>query len=576
MLEQILPIAIPVMIGIIFLIILFTVCYKKCPPNQAMVITGPMGTSTVIGKAKIVIPFIQRVDYMSLENIQVDFTSKDEIPTKDAINILVDAVANMSIDQDPDVLKVASSKFLGYKIEDIQTIVTPILEGNIREIISQTYLKDLIQGDKKEFSERVVENVSPNLRDMGLKLTTFNIQNFKARSQGCDEHGHELPSVIDNLGIENTEQIRKDALIAAAKAKSEVAIAQAQADKAANDAKVAADTEIAAKQNELAIKKAELKKESDIKIAEAEAAKAIEAENQRQKQEIATANANLARQEKEIELKEREVQITERQLEAEIKKKAEADKYAQQQAADARLYQTQKQSEAQLFERQRNAEAEMFEAEKQAEAKKATAEAVKFAKVQEAEAIKAQGLAEAEAARAKGEAEAAAIKAKAEAEAEGLMKKAEAMAAYGDAAKQDMQLQALKVFFEQLPAIAQAVGNGYQNVDKIYMYGGESSKLAGDIMTNVTQISEGLSESMGIDLKSLLAGFVGGKMATPVIQQAAPVVEPTTKVAPVVQTTNYVENSVAPNKRYAEPEVNDNVTIENNGEIHRNDKKPKK
>ena len=459
-----------VLVALLLVIILFKFCYKTCPPNKAMVITGPTGSSTVIGKAKLIIPIIQRVDYMSLENIQVDFTSRDEIPTKDAINVLVDAVANMAIDQNPDVLKVASSKFLGYSTNDIQEIVTPILEGNIREIISQTTLKELIQGDKKEFAERVVENVSPNLRDMGLRLTTFNIQNFK------DKNG-----VIDNLGIENTEQIRKDAAIAAAKAKSEIAIAQAQADKEANDAQVVAETDMAAKKNELAIKKAELKKQSDIEIAKAEAAKGIEAEAQRREQEIATANANLARQEKEIELKEREVKITERQLEAEIKKKAEADKFAAQQAADAKLYETQRKSEAELFERQKK--------------------------------VKAQGIAEAEAAKAKGEAEAAAIKAKTEAEAEGLMKKAEAMAAYGDAAKQDMQLQALKVYFEQLPAIAKAVGDGYQNVDKIMMFGGESSKLAGDIMTNVSQVSEGLSESLGIDLKSLLAGFMGGKVA---------------------------------------------------------------
>ena len=477
--------------AIVLIAILFKFCYKKCPPNKAMVITGMRGSHTVIGKAKFIIPFIQRVDYMSLENIQVDFTSRDEIPTKDAINVLVDAVANMAIDQDPDVLKVASSKFLGYSTGDIQEIVTPILEGNIREIISQTTLKELIQGDKKEFAERVVQNVSPNLRDMGLKLTTFNIQNFK------DKNG-----VIDNLGIENTEQIRKDAAIAAAKAKSEIAIAQAQADKEANDAQVVAETDMAAKKNELAIKKAELKKQSDIEIAKAEAAKGIEAEAQRREQEIATANANLARQEKEIELKEREVKITERQLEAEIKKKAEADKFAAQQAADAKLYETQRKSEAELFERQKKAEAEKFEAEQKADAQKALADA-----------IKAQGIAEAEAAKAKGEAEAAAIKAKTEAEAEGLMKKAEAMAAYGDAAKQDMQLQALKVYFEQLPAIAKAVGDGYQNVDKIMMFGGESSKLASDIMTNVSQVSEGLSESLGIDLKSLLAGFMGGKVA---------------------------------------------------------------
>lgn len=504
--------------ALIFIFIIFASCYKKCPPNQAMVITGPFGTSTVIGKAKIVIPFIQRVDYMSLENIQVDFTSKDEIPTKDAINIMVDAVANMAIDQDPEILKIASSKFLGYSTADIQRIVQPILEGNIREIISQTTLKDLIQGDKKEFSEKVVDNVTPNLKDMGLKLTTFNIQNYKDNN-----------NVIYNLGIENTEQIRKDASIAAAKAKSEVDIAQAEADKAANDARVAAETEIAMKNNALEIKKAELKKESDTKIAEAEAAKAIEAENQRKQQEIATANANLARQEKEIELKAREVEITEKALEADIKKRAEADKYAAQQKADAELYATQKASEAELFERQRKAEAEKFEAEQKAAAQKALADA-----------IKAQGIAEAVAAKAKGEAEAEAIRAKAEAEAEGLMKKAEAMAAYGDAAKQDMQLQALKVYFEQLPAIAKAVGEGYQNVDKIYMYGGDTSKLAGDIMTNLTQVSEGLSESIGIDLKSLLAGFVGGKMAAPNVH-ITPNVE-VTKNSSSIPTSNEYTN----------------------------------
>ena len=130
-----------------------------------------------------------------------------------------------------------------------------------------------------------------------------------------------------------------------------------------------------------------------------------------------------------------------------------------------------------------------------------------------AEAAKAQGEAEAAAARAKGLAEAEAIKAKAEAEAEGLMKKAEAMKQYGESAQMDLQLQALKFYFEQLPAIAEAVGSGYQNVDKIYMYGGDTSKLAGDIMTNLTQVSEGLSESLGIDLKTLLASFMGSSFA---------------------------------------------------------------
>lgn len=499
-LSIVVPVAIVAILAVVFI---FKSCYKICLPNEVMVITGPGGNKNVIGKACFIIPFFQSVKKMSLENIQVDFQSKTEIPTKDAINVMVDAVANIAISQEPDILKIATAKFLSYKQNDIRKEVTSVLEGNIREIISQTTLKELIQGDKKEFAERVVENVTPNLRDMGLELTTFNIQSF------ADKNG-----VIDNLGIENTVQISKDAAKAKAAAQAEIEIAQAEADKAANDARVSAELDMAKKKNDLAIKKAELKKQSDVEIAKADAAKSIEAEAQRKIKEIATADANLARQEKEIELKAKEVEITERKLEAEIKKTAEAQKYAEKQLADAKLYATQKASEAELFERQRKAEADKFEAEQESEARKAIAEAEKFAKEQEATAVKAQGLAEAEATRAKGEAEAAAIKAKAEAEAEGLLKKAEAMKQYGEAAMTNMQMEALKLYFEQLPAIAEAVGKGYTNVDKIVMLGGDSSKLSGDIINNVTQISEGLSQSLGIDLKSLLAGFVGGKAAS--------------------------------------------------------------
>lgn len=479
-----------VVIAIVILTFVGKVMYKKAPPNVAMVITGPRGNRVAIGKGCFVIPIIQRVDYMSLENIQSDFTSRDEIPTKDAINIMVDAVANVSISQNPDRMKVAASKFLGYKPKDIKEIITPVLEGNIREIISQTTLKELIQGDKKVFAERVIENVTPNLNDMGLELTTFNIQNFK------DKNG-----VIDNLGLENTVQISKDAAISKAKAEKEIAVAKAEAAQAANDAKVKADLEIAKKQNELAIQQAELKKASDIKRAEADAAYQIQEEEQRKTIEITTANANLARQEKEIELKEREVSIKERTLEAEIKKQAEAEKYAKQQEADAKLYWTQKQSEAELFERAKKAEAEQIEAERRAEATKAEAEARKIAMENEAAGIKA-----------KGDAEASAIQAKALAEAEGILKKAEAMAKMEDAAKMDMQLKAITTLFEQMPAIAEAAGQAYTNVDKIYMYGGDSSQLQEDIMTNITQISEGLTQSMGIDLKSMLAGVLGGKL----------------------------------------------------------------
>ena len=496
------PVVGAVILALIATIALIKGCWKVAGANEVLIVSGMGKVKYKTGGGIFVIPLIQKIQKMTLENIQVDFTSRNEIPTKDAIHVLVDAVANMAISKDPARQAVAASKFAGYNINQIREIVIPVLEGNIREIISQTNFEDLIRGDKKAFAEKVQENVAPNLEDMGIDLTTFNIQNFS------DKNG-----VIRDLGIENIEKIKKDASIAAAKAKAEVAIAQAQADQDANNAQVLADTEIAKKQTELAIEKARLKKEADIKLAEAEAAKAIEAENQRRAQEIATANANLARQEKEIELQERAVAIKEKALEAEIKKTAEAKKYAEQQEADAKLYATQKAAEADLFERQRQAEAAKIEAEKKAEADLALATAEAAAKKALADALKAQGEAEAAAAQAKGLAEAEAIKAKAEAEAEGLLKKAEAMKQYGEAAMADMQMEAIKLYFEQLPAIAKAVGEGYQGVDKIVMLGNDSGQLAGNIMSTTTQISEGLSESIGIDLKTLMAGFMGGTLA---------------------------------------------------------------
>ena len=491
-----------VFFAIILVVALIKSCWKVAGTNEVLIVSGMGKVKTRSGGGIFVIPLVQKTQKMTLENIQVDFTSRNEIPTKDAIHVLVDAVANMAISMDPERQKIAASKFAGYSIQQIRDIVIPVLEGNIREIISQTMFEDLIRGDKKVFAERIQENVTPNLADLGIDLTTFNIQNFS------DKNG-----VIRDLGIENIEKIKKEASIAAAKAKAEVAVAQAQADKDANDAKVAAATEIAEKQNQFAIRKAELQKQADTEQAKADAAKQIEAENQRREQEIATANANLARQEKEIELKEREVTIKERALEAEIKKTAEAKKYAEQQAADAKLYATQKAAEADLFERQRQAEAAKIEAEKKAEADLALANAEAAAKKALAEAVKAEGEAQAAAEKAKGLAEAEAIKAKLQAEADGLREKAEAMKQYGDAAMADMQMEAIKLYFEQLPAIAKAVGEGYQGVDKIVMLGNDSGQLAGNIMSTTTQISEGLSESIGVDLKSLMAGFLGGKIA---------------------------------------------------------------
>ena len=482
--------------------------YVKASPNKAYIISGiKREPKVLIGRAGIKIPFLEKKDELILKQISIDIKTNGYIPTKDFIGVDIDAVAKVRVltqrdvtvnakgevvaGSDPnqrittEMANAAMKNFLNMNEDQIRDALTDSLQGNMREIIGTQCLKELCN-DRKTFGDEVQAKAQKDMNALGIWIESCNIQKIE------DEN-----NLITALGQDNMSQIQKDASVAKAQADRDVAIARAQAQKDANDAQVIAETEIAQKQTELAIKKAELKKESDIKKAEADAAYKIQEEEQRKTVEITTANANLARQEKELELKEREVSIKEKALEAEVKKTAEANKYAAQQKADAEQY-----------ERQKRAEAELFEIQRQAEAEKAKSEAERFAKEQAAEAVKAAGLAEAAAVAAKGKAEAEAIQAKAEAEAAGILKKAEAMKQYGDAARQQMELDTLKVYFEQLPKIAEAVAKGYMNVDSIKMFGGDSSKLAGDIMTTVTQVTDGIKESTGLDINEMLAkGF---------------------------------------------------------------------
>lgn len=475
--------------------------YVKASPNKAFIISGiKREPKVLIGRAGIKIPFLEKKDELILKQISIDIKTNGYIPTKDFIGVDIDAVAKVRVLTQRDVTvnakgevvagadsnkrittemaNAAMKNFLNMNEDQIRDALTDSLQGNMREIIGTQCLKELCN-DRKTFGDEVQAKAQKDMNALGIWIESCNIQKIE------DEN-----NLITALGQDNMSQIQKDASVAKAQADRDVAIARAQAQKDANDAQVIAETEIAQKQTELAIKK-----------AEADAAYKIQEEEQRKTVEITTANANLARQEKELELKEREVSIKEKALEAEVKKTAEANKYAAQQKADAEQY-----------ERQKRAEAELFEIQRQAEAEKAKSEAERFAKEQAAEAVKAAGLAEAAAVAAKGKAEAEAIQAKAEAEAAGILKKAEAMKQYGDAARQQMELDTLKVYFEQLPKIAEAVAKGYMNVDSIKMFGGDSSKLAGDIMTTVTQVTDGIKESTGLDINEMLAkGFAKEK-----------------------------------------------------------------
>ncbi len=458
-----------IIIAVVLLIILLVAGYVKAPPDMAYIISGIKAKSKiVIGKASFRIPFFERLDKLNLRLIPIDVKTSNAVPTADYININVDATVNVKISNEPEKLRLAAENFLNKPTEYIAGVAREVLEGNVREIVGKMKLEEMVS-DRQKFATLVKENAEPDLAAMGLDIISFNVQNFV--------DGNE---VIENLGIDNIVKIKKAAAIARAESERDIKVAQAAADKDSNDAAVAAQTEIAKKQNELAIKKSELQLDADTKKAMADAAYEIQKEEQRKTIEITTANADIARQEREIELKQKEVAVKEQALEAEIKKKAEADKYAAQQKADAILYQ-----------RQKDAEAKAFEAQREAEALKAQAEADKFAKMQEAEGI-----------RAVGEAEAAAIAAKGLAEAEAMEKKAEAYAKYNKAAVAEMMIKVL-------PDIAAKVAEPLGQIDKITIIGGGEGgsgvdQVAGNVPVVMAKVFESMKQTTGIDLANII------------------------------------------------------------------------
>ena len=453
-----------IIIGVVvlLLLLLFFTGYLKAPPDTAYIISGLGRKRILIGKAGWRVPFFERVDKLSLRVMQVDVRTSEAVPTNEFINVTVDGVANVKVSSDPELLQLAAEALLGKRPEELVSLVTQVMEGNMREIVGSVGLKEMVQ-DRQGVARKITENVVPDMRKLGLEVVNFNIQNFK------DGAG-----TIENMGIDNVEQIRKNAQIAKANAQRDIAIATSNAQQEANAVKVQAEKMIAEQDAALAIQQAEMKVKADTKKAEADAAYSIQQETQRKTIEVTRVSADIARKEKESELAEKEIALRERQLDAEIRKQA-----------DAMKYKAEKEAEADLIRRQREADAKAYEAVKEAEARKAEADALRFAMEQEAVGIRAKGLAEAEA----------------------IEKKAEAQRKMGEASVLEMYLSAL-------PEVVKNAAAPLAQTDKIVMYGdGNSTKLVKDVMSSASQIMDGVKESTGLDITALLSGVVGGSMA---------------------------------------------------------------
>ena len=393
-----------IIIPVLAVVVLLLSGYVKAPLDTAYIISGMRKEPRIlIGRAVVKIPFFERKDELIVKQISVDIKTNGYIPTLDFIGVDIDAVAKIRVITEDAGIKLAMKNFLNMKEQKIIEALTDSLQGNMREIIGTVKLKELCT-DRKKFGDEVQAKAQNDMKALGIEIISCNIQRID------DEKG-----LILALGQDNMSQIQKDASIAKAQAERDVRIAEAEAQRVANESEVLSKTEIAQKNNDLAIKQAELKVISDTKQAEADAAYEIQKQEQQKSIETATVNAQIAKAEREAELKAKEVEVAKNVLDAEIRAQADADRYRQEQIAQADLFRRQKDAEAKRYEQEQEAEAVKARAKGEADAIKSKAEADKFAKEQQAAGIAAVGRAEAEAIQAKGLAEAEAMEKKAQA-----------------------------------------------------------------------------------------------------------------------------------------------------------------
>ncbi len=484
--------------GVFLLLVLFILSYVKAGPDTAIMVSGAGKKKILIGKAGFRIPFLQRTDKLSLKAFQVDIKTEEAIPTTEFININVDGVANLKVSSDPELLEKAFESILNMSSNELINQLQQVLQGNMREIVGTVEIKELVR-DRQGVANKVKENVVPDMAKLGIEVVNFNIQSFSDDNK-----------VIENLGIDNISQISKDAAIAKANAERDVAIASSAAAEVANKARVESNTKIVQQNTEYELQAAALKQKTDTAKAVADAAYDIERQKRLEEINVAEVNANIAKREREVELGNKEVELKEKQLSAEVNKVAEAKKYA-----------AQKEAEADLFTRQKAAEAKKYELEQEAEMQKIKAEADKVARQKQAEALQIQAEAEAAAQIARANAakeaalaEAQGIEAKGKAEADAIRAKAEAMKQYGEAATLQLILDS-NVLPQIVSAYSQPMAEAMSKIDSITMYGeGNTAKLTEEISKGGTQIFDGLQKATGLDVKSLLAGYLGGKLAT--------------------------------------------------------------
>ncbi len=454
---------IAVVVVAVLAILVYARRYRKAGPNHVMVISGGKrklrgkdvtGFRICKGGGAFIIPILERVDILSLEVMTLDITTP-EIYTKPGVPIVVDGVAQVKIKGDEVSIRTAAEQFLSKSVTQIKEVALQTVEGHLRAIIG-TLTVEQIYRNRDQFAGSVQEVAVSDMANMGLEIVSFTLKDIR------DSHGY-----LDALGKPSIAEVKRDALIAQAEADRDAKIRSARANQEGEAAKYSADTQIAQAKRDFESKKAEFDASVNTKRAEADLAYDIQKNRTAQELKREEVQISIVDKEQQIIVQEREIQRREKELEATVKRQADAERYRVETEAAAT-----------------KARAEL-EAQGQAAATRQRGQA-------EADVIRVTGASEAEITALKGTAEA-----------EAMAKKAASFKLYNQAA-------VLQILIDALPEIARAVTEPLSKTDSITMVstGGEGtgvSKLTRDVAKVIAEmpaIVEGLS---GIDLRHLAA-----------------------------------------------------------------------
>src|SRR5262245_3008442 len=469
-------------IGLVIVIFIFLAIwasrYTKVGPNEVLVVSGrqykhtdPDGTlhtrgfRIVKGGGTFVLPIIEKIDILSLELLTIDVQTP-EVYTSKGVPVKVDGVAQIKVKGDDISIATSAEQFLSKGVDDIKTIAMQTLEGHLRAILGPMTLEEIYQ-NRDAFASKVQEVAAGDMANMGLGIVSFTIRDIR------DTQGY-----LDALGKPRIAQVKRDAQIAQAEADRDAMIKSSQATQAGQEAKFAADTKIAESQRDYQMNVASYQASVNLKKAEADLAYDLQKYKTGQLVKAEEVQVTIVEKQKQIELQQQEILRKQRELEANVQKPADAERYKVETLANARK----------------------FQLETEAAGSASAAKATGFAS---ADVAKATGIAEAEAQKAKGLAEAAIIEAQGKATAEAMRMKADSFKQYNEAA-------VIEMIIRVLPDVAGKISEPLSKTEKMVIInsgngvGGGASKLTGDVTQIVAQLPPVIESLTGIKFEKLL------------------------------------------------------------------------